>query len=417
CYKSNAKGHADTSLMNSYSSVTYSSSTQAQVRFTGGTSNPLVETKIPTVISWDMNVIIDDTNPQSPQANVNYNHTCYPAHIVEVNGQCVYEYRPPYNHDGYIGACLTQDSEKLPDNPAGLRCWSTASLPRAVLLNDKITFLLFPGSAMRMKLLQVSFLFLVAFSGICCAEERAHDTFLSLINQPDDSKLPNIADTVMGMYAGNLTVEEVREALPLARQCLLSPRESLHAYGIDFMFTVAMRSDSSELLDPYLHDIPPLFRSADPAMKRAAFGLFAYLNPKPSPKAVSLLAPHLEDKTNTPENTETIAATLLRSSPDSGMIHFVLAAMSNKGDARLKRLVIEALGANQIQAEESLKVIHEGLTDASMNIRRTSVEAVSRMPKNVQDGFSADLHKLVGNPDENAETRSLALAVLTGSHN
>jgi hypothetical protein len=55
-----------------------------------------------------MNVVVNESNPAAPQASVNYNHTCYPAHIVKVNGTTVYSYLPPYNNIAYLANCLLQ---------------------------------------------------------------------------------------------------------------------------------------------------------------------------------------------------------------------------------------------------------------------------------------------------------------------
>jgi hypothetical protein len=58
-------------------------------------------------INWNINTVVNDPNPAQPTAYVNYNHTCYPAHIVKVNNQVIYTYTPPSNTPAYIGLCLT----------------------------------------------------------------------------------------------------------------------------------------------------------------------------------------------------------------------------------------------------------------------------------------------------------------------
>lgn len=47
--------------------------------------------------------------PSQTAANayVNYNHTCYPAHQITVNGSQVYLYSPPSNTFAYIAVCLS----------------------------------------------------------------------------------------------------------------------------------------------------------------------------------------------------------------------------------------------------------------------------------------------------------------------
>jgi hypothetical protein len=86
--------------------------TQAQVLFIGDASNPL-QSAIDPPIRWNNRVVVDESNPTAPTAYVNYNHTCYPAHVVFVNGTKVYEYLPPQNDIYYVARCLFQDNPKV----------------------------------------------------------------------------------------------------------------------------------------------------------------------------------------------------------------------------------------------------------------------------------------------------------------
>lgn len=104
CSKWNAAGHAATTNMQTYS-VSYPYATQAQVHLSGSAANPL---EPGPAIVWNMNVVVDDSNPASPTAYVNYSHTCYPAHIIKVNGAIVYTYLPSGNSEFYLAACLFQ---------------------------------------------------------------------------------------------------------------------------------------------------------------------------------------------------------------------------------------------------------------------------------------------------------------------
>ncbi len=80
------------------------------MHYSGAASNPL-ETYAP--ITWDMRTVIDTTNPLSPTAYVNYNHTCYPSHQIKVNGAVVYLYTPPQNDIIFITNCLLFQSGKI----------------------------------------------------------------------------------------------------------------------------------------------------------------------------------------------------------------------------------------------------------------------------------------------------------------
>jgi hypothetical protein len=103
CYLWNNAGQAPTNAMLYDTSFPYA--TQGQVHFDGSASNPLESQK--AAIQWDMRTVIDTTNPSAPTATVNYNHTCYPAHQIKVNGQVVYLYTPSRNDLTYVGGCLT----------------------------------------------------------------------------------------------------------------------------------------------------------------------------------------------------------------------------------------------------------------------------------------------------------------------
>ena len=84
--------------------VSYPYAHQAQVHYVGSVYNSL-ESSIAT-ITWDMRTVLDTTNPQSPTAYVNYNHTCYPAHQIKVNGAVIYSYIPPDDSPNYLLTCL-----------------------------------------------------------------------------------------------------------------------------------------------------------------------------------------------------------------------------------------------------------------------------------------------------------------------
>ena len=102
CYLWNAAATASAS--NFTHQETYSTS-QGQELFTGSASNPLAPPGF--AINWNMRTVLDTTNPNAPTAYVNYNHTCYPAHQVVVNGKTIYSYTPADNTFSYITTCLS----------------------------------------------------------------------------------------------------------------------------------------------------------------------------------------------------------------------------------------------------------------------------------------------------------------------
>lgn len=109
CLLWNDRGKADLGPMQG-NSVSFPTGTQAQVNLNGLGQDPL-EFKIGG-IKWNATVTIDDSNRGQPTASVNITHTCYPAHIVKVNGGPVYCYQPAFNTTVYLVSCLTFLSQK-----------------------------------------------------------------------------------------------------------------------------------------------------------------------------------------------------------------------------------------------------------------------------------------------------------------
>jgi hypothetical protein len=97
-----ANPHQDGNAMSEVRS--FPSATQAQAEISGQLNNPLSCCKAPIV--WDMKTTVD-TSSGAPMASVNFNHTCYPSHIVTVNGKTVYQYTPPESGGLFVFKCLS----------------------------------------------------------------------------------------------------------------------------------------------------------------------------------------------------------------------------------------------------------------------------------------------------------------------
>jgi hypothetical protein len=103
CFVWNAAGHASTANMQFSGSPVFSPPV-ATVPFGGTAADPLELASPP--IYWNMKVVINESNPAAPTAYVVASHTCYPAHIVKVNGTVIYNFQPVGNDIVTIGNCL-----------------------------------------------------------------------------------------------------------------------------------------------------------------------------------------------------------------------------------------------------------------------------------------------------------------------
>jgi hypothetical protein len=70
-------------------------------------------------IKWNLVISLDTTDPVNPKSWVSGGtETCYPAHIVKVNGTVVYQAVPSQNNVVYLGACLEGSGSAIsPSSP------------------------------------------------------------------------------------------------------------------------------------------------------------------------------------------------------------------------------------------------------------------------------------------------------------
>jgi hypothetical protein len=90
-----------------------------QVNLYGLGRNPLEANPPGEGIKWNLIISLDTTDREHPKAWVSGGTaTCYPAHIVKVNGMKVFEQPPRYNNTFYLGYCLDlPGSPVTPSNP------------------------------------------------------------------------------------------------------------------------------------------------------------------------------------------------------------------------------------------------------------------------------------------------------------
>jgi len=99
CSHWNDKGEADNSTFQNH---TFSQASGLNIFGYGG--NPLEQ--LGDYIRWNATFKFNDTDPSNPMLTLSVTHSCYPAHIIKINGKTVYEWQPPNNSFPYIASCL-----------------------------------------------------------------------------------------------------------------------------------------------------------------------------------------------------------------------------------------------------------------------------------------------------------------------
>lgn len=123
CFRWHNAGFGDKSDM--HAELTTSGSTQqnGNVRFYGTGANPLES--MHAKVAWDIRVLMNGNDPTNARVtDINYNHTCFPAHIIKTQRFTVYYYGPPRSDPTYVFGCLylqqgkiigqTQPNKKVP---------------------------------------------------------------------------------------------------------------------------------------------------------------------------------------------------------------------------------------------------------------------------------------------------------------
>lgn len=54
-----------------------------------------------------------DNRNKAQMTEVNYNHTCFPAHMIKVQEYTVYEWKPTSDDIGYVATCLVLQLNKI----------------------------------------------------------------------------------------------------------------------------------------------------------------------------------------------------------------------------------------------------------------------------------------------------------------
>jgi HEAT repeat protein len=212
-----------------------------------------------------------------------------------------------------------------------------------------------------------------------------------------------------------LSVQDVNELLPLARQALHSPKIEIRQYAMVFLTSVGLRSDSATLLEPCVDELGALANGAGGAQSLRHGALFALGNTHPTiiPKAVPYLLGNLENEANSSSETLTIAVSLLAALPTDRAINQRIATLvTQRANAVLTSGVLDELGLVKTNDPKALALIASSLSSTDANVRFSAVQAVTRFDRDARTQFAAQLGRIAADPKESQQLRSMANAAL-----
>jgi HEAT repeat protein len=218
-----------------------------------------------------------------------------------------------------------------------------------------------------------------------------------------------------------LPVAEVDAILPLAFQCVRSPKADVIEAGYAFLISVMLRFDSAKVMEPYIDALGKLADEKDNPRRQLVLSILEGLLPRPSDKAIAYLEANLENSKNTSQETLGITACLLHISKtgsshwapaDPSIVHKVLAFVSAHPDVDLTSNVVHQIGLYGIQLPEAVNFISANLDQNDRLLRASAVEAASRLDKDTRVQLEGQLSRIASDPQEEQNVRNEAAEAL-----
>jgi hypothetical protein len=210
-----------------------------------------------------------------------------------------------------------------------------------------------------------------------------------------------------------LTASEMESILPLAVQCLRSSRLQAQSAGLSMLISLTLRQDSSKLIEPYVETLGNLLNEPSGPFRRGIIAILTLTKPGISPKTMTTLTAHLEDKHSSAEESSGLVWALITADTSNVAIrHKVLNFVTKQSNAEITGSALHALQLVRPPNTEALEFMGKSLDSDIASVRDSAVDVVRGLDREVRTKFAAQLGRIAGDPQEGEELRSRAAAVL-----
>ena len=258
---------------------------------------------------------------------------------------------------------------------------------------------------------------------------RGQDTpirqlYLAILAHHSEDDVPEAKDIyskVDEVKVRALPVAEVDAILPLAFQCVRSPKADVIEAGYAFLISVMLRLDSAKVMETYTSALGKLADEKDNPRRQLVLSILGGLLPKPPDEAIAYLEANLENSKNTSQETLGITASLLHASKkglshwapaDPSSVHKVLAFVSAHPDVNLTSNVLHQIGLYRIELPEAVNFVSSNLEQNDRLLRASAVEAASRLDKDTRVRLEGQLSRIASDPKEEQNLRNEAAEAL-----
>jgi hypothetical protein len=178
------------------------------------------------------------------------------------------------------------------------------------------------------------------------ADTSIAQRYEDLINNAGNGNIPepeDLMEAVNETTLRGLSAADIQNLLPLGKRCLESQNETIRRDGILLLMGIALRSDSTVLIEPYIGDLELIANNPTDGLKEGALYILANTKPKISTKARGFLSAHLTDKSNSAGQRLMIASSLLRNNANQQTIESVVQFAETESDTSVKAGILMQL--------------------------------------------------------------------------
>lgn len=221
--------------------------------------------------------------------------------------------------------------------------------------------------------------------------------------QPKPEEIRNVEEKI-----AELSPADIRSALPSVKVALQDRHEKVQATASSALFSISLRSDSADLLNPYIDDIGQLFNSPSRRVTGYAALIVLNLRPAPPPEVVRLMLASL-NQANPAEAQISAVAALVRLAPENpDVVAAVLKFLSRPLDVDTRIAALNAIHTSRVNDPGVQDAVIKALNDPHPGVKVAAIGTLDRMGPEAVGKAKSRLQTFTKEPNEPVRVRAAA---------
>lgn len=227
--------------------------------------------------------------------------------------------------------------------------------------------------------------------------------------QPKPQEILNVEEGIAKMSPA-----EVRSALPSVEVALEDRNEHLQLAAASALFAISLRSDSADLLNPYIADIGQLFNSPNRGVAGYAALIVLNLRPAPPSEVVPLMLASLDQPNSAKAQIPAVAALVRLAPEDPQVIAAVLKFLSRPLDVDTRIAALNAIDTSRVNDPGVRDAVIHALNDPYPGVKLAAIGTLERMGPDAVRRAKSRLRIMAKEPNEPVRVRAAARDALKG---